>query len=77
VKTILVTGGANGLGKGVALHCLKKGDRVVVVGSSKANGDSFCDEARQLDAADRAFFIQADLILVKENQRVEFDTRII
>ena len=70
MKTILITGGASGLGKGVAMNFLKKGKRVVVVGSSKANGDAFYKDAKQLDAADRAFYIQADLSLIKENQRV-------
>ena len=70
MKTILITGGANGLGKGVAMHCLKKGERVIAVGSSKANGDVFYNDAKQSDAADRAFYIQADLSLIKENQRV-------
>ncbi len=34
MKTILITGGTDGMGKGVAMHFLKKGDRVIVVGSS-------------------------------------------
>jgi len=70
MKTILITGGANGLGKGVAMHYLKKGESVIAVGSSKSNGVVFYNDAKQLDAADRAFFIQANLSLVKENQRV-------
>jgi hypothetical protein len=70
MRTILITGGANGLGKGVAMHYLKKGERVIAVGSSKDNGDIFSNEAQQLGAAERAFYIQADLSLVKENQRV-------
>lgn len=36
MKTILVTGGTDGVGRGVADHFLKKGDRVIVVGSSTA-----------------------------------------
>ena len=69
MKTILITGGASGLGKGVAMHYLKAGRRVIAVGSSQANGDIFLNEAK-LDVADKAFFIQANLSLVKENQRV-------
>ena len=53
MKIILITGGANGLGKGVAMHYLKKGERVIAVGSSKANGDVFYNDAKQLDAANR------------------------
>ncbi|KUO77469.1 MAG: hypothetical protein APF77_06305 [Clostridia bacterium BRH_c25] len=70
MKTILITGGTDGMGKGVAMHFLKKGDRVIVVGSSTAKGDIFYNEARQLGAEERAFFLQANLSLVKENQRI-------
>ncbi len=70
MKTILITGGANGLGKGIAQYYLKKGFQVIAVGSSKENGDIFCNEAKQLKSGDRAFYIQADLSLIKENQRV-------
>ncbi|SHK14134.1 short chain dehydrogenase [Anaerocolumna jejuensis DSM 15929] len=70
MKTILVTGGTDGIGKGIAMHFLKKGDRVIVVGSSSAKGGVFYQEARQLGAEDRAIYIQANLSLVKENQRV-------
>lgn len=70
MKTILVTGGTDGMGKGVAIHFLRKGDRVIVVGSSSAKGDIFLNEARQLGAEGRAFFLQANLSLVKENQRI-------
>ena len=70
MKTILITGGANGLGKGIAMQLLKSGDKVIAVGNSKTNGDNFYSEAQQINASDRAFFIQANLSLVKENQRV-------
>jgi len=70
MKTILITGGASGFGKGAAMYYLKKGGRVIAIGSSAASGDVFKDEARQLGAAERAVYIQADLSLVKENQRV-------
>jgi len=48
MKTVLITGGANGLGKGVAMQYLLKGDRVIVIGSSSKNGDAFLNEAGQL-----------------------------
>jgi NAD(P)-dependent dehydrogenase (short-subunit alcohol dehydrogenase family) len=70
MRTILITGGSAGLGKGIARYYLKKGDRVISVGSSIANGNAFLDEAKQIDAAERAFFIQADLSLISENQRL-------
>lgn len=70
MKTILVTGGTDGIGKGVAMHFLKKGDRVIVVGSSQAKGESFYREAKQLGLEERAIFLQANLSLVKENLRI-------
>lgn len=70
MKTILITGGTDGVGKAVAMHFLKKGDRVIVVGSSAAKGHIFYNEARKLKAEKRAIFLQANLSLVKENQRI-------
>ncbi|MDQ6422819.1 SDR family NAD(P)-dependent oxidoreductase [Paenibacillus sp. LHD-117] len=70
MKTILITGGTDGIGKGIANHFLNKGDRVIVVGSSSAKGDLFLRDARQFGAEDRAIFLQANLSLVKENKRI-------
>lgn len=70
MKTLLVTGGTDGMGKGIAMHFLKKGDRVIVVGSSPAKGATFLYEAKTIGAEERAIFLQADLSLVKENQRI-------
>ncbi|TCZ79398.1 SDR family NAD(P)-dependent oxidoreductase [Paenibacillus albiflavus] len=70
MKTILVTGGTDGIGKGIATHYLKKGDRVIVIGSSAAKGNLFLSEAKQLGAEERAIFLQADLSSVKENKRI-------
>lgn len=70
MKNILITGGASGIGKGVAMHFLRKGECVIAIGSSSQNGDTFREEARRLGAEDRAIFIQADLSLIKENRRI-------
>jgi hypothetical protein len=70
MKTILITGGTSGIGSGVAAHYLKKGERVIAIGSSAANGVDFQNEAEQLKAEERAIFIQADLSLVAENKRI-------
>lgn len=70
MKTILITGGTDGIGKGVSAHFLKKGDRVIVVGSSSAKGNLFLNEARQMGAEGRAYFLQANLSLVNENKRI-------
>jgi NAD(P)-dependent dehydrogenase (short-subunit alcohol dehydrogenase family) len=70
MKTILITGGTSGIGNGLAMAFLKKGDRVIAVGSTAAKGEMFYLEARKLGAEDRAHFLQADLSLVEENQRI-------
>lgn len=70
IKTILITGGTTGIGKGLATAFLKQGDRVIVVGSSATKGEAFSEEAKQLGAEERAFFLQADLRFVQENKRV-------
>jgi NAD(P)-dependent dehydrogenase (short-subunit alcohol dehydrogenase family) len=75
MKNIVITGGSDGMGKVTALHFLKKGDCVIVVGSTAAKGQRFLEEAKSLGAADRAHFIQADLSLISENQRVMQDIR--
>ncbi|GAB6926603.1 hypothetical protein JCM10914A_05860 [Paenibacillus sp. JCM 10914] len=70
MKTILITGGTDGIGKGVASHYLKMGYGVMVVGSSIAKGKLFLNEAKQIGAEDRTIFLQANLSLVKENMRI-------
>lgn len=69
MKTIFITGGTDGIGKAIAMHLLKKGDRVIVAGSSSAKGDIFYSEAKLIGAEERAIFLQANLSLVRENQR--------
>ncbi|MFJ8686736.1 SDR family NAD(P)-dependent oxidoreductase [Micromonospora wenchangensis] len=64
--TVVITGGTDGIGGGLARACLDRGDRIVVVGRDEAKG-------RALVAADggtAATFIAADLSLVSENRRV-------
>jgi NAD(P)-dependent dehydrogenase (short-subunit alcohol dehydrogenase family) len=69
-KNIVITGGTDGMGKETALHLLKEGANVVVIGSTSAKGERFLAEAQQIGAKDRATFIQADLSSIHENQRV-------
>lgn len=61
MKTILVTGGTSGIGKALAMRFLKRGDRVIAIGSSSANGAVFCQDAHRLGAGNRAVFMQANL----------------
>lgn len=75
MEKILITGGTDGMGKAIAMYFLKKGDYVIIVGSSSHKGENFLNEARQLGASERAVFIQADLSLVKENERIVNEIR--
>ena len=70
MKNILVTGGTNGLGKGIALELLKNNNQVIVVGSSNENGKKFLSEAKDLGAKKRAYFIQGNLSLLEDNKRI-------
>lgn len=70
MKTILVTGGTGGTGKGIAMNYLKKGHRVIVIGSSQKGKDAFFEDVKKINAEERAFYIKADLGSVKETQEV-------
>ncbi|MDF2925126.1 MAG: short-chain dehydrogenase/reductase [Paenibacillaceae bacterium] len=69
-KNIVVSGGTTGMGRGIALHYLREGASVTVVGNTPARGRNFLEAAAQLGAQDRASFIQANLMIAEENRRV-------
>ncbi|MEV4624943.1 hypothetical protein AB0J90_01450 [Micromonospora sp. NPDC049523] len=52
MKTVLVSGGTKGIGRGLVLSLLGSGDRVIAVGSAAANGAALVDEATRLGIAD-------------------------
>ncbi|MBD3009004.1 SDR family NAD(P)-dependent oxidoreductase [Streptomyces sp. 5-10] len=64
MQTVVITGGTDGLGKGLALHYLRRGARVLAVGSTPAKGEALLAQAAALSAVDRAVFLQADLTSV-------------
>lgn len=70
MKTVVITGGTDGMGKALALTYLRRGERVVVVGTNAQKGRAILDAATEIRAGQRVEFIQADLSLVAENQRV-------
>lgn len=70
MKTMLVTGGTDGIGKGMALHYLQKGYQVIAVGSSSDKGNKLIKDANNMGKGASITFIQANLSLVRENLRV-------
>ncbi|ALG13046.1 SDR family NAD(P)-dependent oxidoreductase [Kibdelosporangium phytohabitans] len=61
MRTIVITGGTDGMGAALARHYLAAGDRVVVIGRSRAKFDAL--------SASNAAFIAADLSLVQDSRR--------
>ncbi|MDA0565568.1 SDR family NAD(P)-dependent oxidoreductase [Streptomonospora sp. S1-112] len=72
MRTIVITGGTDGLGRALALHHLSRGDRVIAVGSTPAKGRALLHDAarRHPSAADRAAFHQADLTSAAATRRL-------
>ncbi|MFI2232592.1 SDR family NAD(P)-dependent oxidoreductase [Nocardia testacea] len=67
-RTILISGGTDGMGRAIALERLARGDRVVAIGSSPAKGEQLAAAAGA--DADRLHFLRADLSSVTEVERV-------
>lgn len=62
MRTIVITGGTDGMGAALARHYLAQGDHVVVIGRSRAKFDAL--------ASGSAEFIAADLSLVADARHV-------
>ncbi|MDZ7748079.1 MAG: SDR family NAD(P)-dependent oxidoreductase [Halofilum sp. (in: g-proteobacteria)] len=58
-KVVLVTGGATGIGRGIALRFAREGFAVVIVGRTRETGERAEAELRAID--DRARFFTVDL----------------
>lgn len=70
MKTYVITGGTDGIGKALAHAYLDRGHEVVVVGRSAEKGEAWFDAARRRGAAARAHFIHADLSLLSQTRAV-------
>lgn len=68
MKNVVVAGGTTGMGRAIALHYLRQGARVTVIGSTPRRGDEFLADSAELPG--RADFLHADLLSVAENERV-------
>lgn len=69
MKTIVITGGASGIGGALTKHYISKGNKVKVVGHNLNSYQKLITKFDQKQI-ELISFIQADLSLVKENKRV-------
>jgi NAD(P)-dependent dehydrogenase (short-subunit alcohol dehydrogenase family) len=70
MKSVVITGGTDGIGRGLAQVYLERGDRVIVVGTAQAKGDAFLAAAQNVGASGRASFVRADLSTRADNNAV-------
>ncbi|MGF9936316.1 SDR family NAD(P)-dependent oxidoreductase, partial [Paenibacillus ehimensis] len=61
MKIIVITGGTDGIGKGLAMDFLKKGNTVVVIGRNHQKGQHFLEDANKIGAIERAFFFYSGI----------------
>jgi len=69
-KTSLVTGGSDGIGKAIARALAMRGDEVFIVGRDPDKGRLTVEEVRAASRHDRVHFLQADLSLVRDTDRL-------
>jgi retinol dehydrogenase 12 len=69
-ETALVTGGTDGIGKAIARRLALAGAEVFIVGSDPEKGTRAADELRAAAGHDRVHFMQADLGLVRDTDRL-------
>ncbi|MFE5853072.1 SDR family NAD(P)-dependent oxidoreductase [Streptomyces sp. NPDC056500] len=65
-KTVIISGGTDGMGRATALERLTKGDHVTVIGSNAAKGRALLDQVGHANLR----FLQADLSSIAETERV-------
>ncbi len=70
MKNALVTGGTDGVGKEVARGLARAGHRVVLVGRDADKGARVEREIREMTGNAEVQFLQADLSLVREANRL-------
>ncbi|GAB3947274.1 hypothetical protein GCM10029976_076270 [Kribbella albertanoniae] len=68
MRDVVVAGGTTGMGREIALHYLRQGARVTVIGSTPERGRALLDDAAGLPG--EAAFVAADLLSIAENRRV-------
>ncbi|MCI2423142.1 SDR family NAD(P)-dependent oxidoreductase [Saccharopolyspora sp. K220] len=68
MRTFVITGGTDGIGKALALTYLKRGDEVAIIGRNAEKGAALLDAATEFGAGDRAHFVLADLSSIGETR---------
>ncbi|MEU5980247.1 SDR family NAD(P)-dependent oxidoreductase [Streptomyces sp. NPDC047315] len=68
MRTYVVTGGTDGIGRAVAHAYLDRGHQVVVIGRNAEKGAAWLAAARRRGATARAHFIRTDLSLLSETR---------
>ena len=66
MKTLVIAGGTDGIGKALAERHVAQGDTVFVIGRDPAKGHAYLEWAERHGAADRARFVTADLSLLNQ-----------
>ncbi len=69
MRTIVVQGGTDGIGRAVAEASLDRGDRVVVLGRDVEKAARMRDHARSVDAEERLQVVVDDLSSIAANRR--------
>ncbi|MGP4020708.1 SDR family NAD(P)-dependent oxidoreductase [Saccharopolyspora sp. 5N708] len=75
MRTFVITGGTDGIGKALARSYLERGDEVAIIGRNAEKGAAFLDTAARLGAGDRAHFVLADLSLIGETRKAIAEIR--
>ena len=66
MKTILITGATDGIGKQTALNMATKKNHVIIVGRNKEKSEATCDEIAKKTHNDNIEFIVSDLSLISD-----------
>lgn len=69
-RTIVITGGSDGMGRALALERASRGDRVVAVGSTRARGERLAADAAGAGLGHLVEFVAADLGTAAGNRAV-------
>ncbi|MBH5319382.1 SDR family NAD(P)-dependent oxidoreductase [Paenibacillus sp. GSMTC-2017] len=70
MRTIVIAGGTDGIGKQLALQFIRNGEYVIVIGRSSEKGEALRLEAKKLDGERKFLFLQADLSIISETIRI-------